>query len=75
MLRFVYPKRRSRKEGTRENVSVSLRRRNKILIRGRWREPTGWERAWGGEGAGKGEGDVGVLDQVWGGIEEIPRWP
>ena len=44
--------------------SERLRRGNTIAIGGRWREGTGWER-----------GVWGVQDQVWGGTEEMARWP
>ena len=34
----------------------SLRRRNEIVIRGRWRKGTAWERGWGGIRIRCGEG-------------------
>ena len=37
------------KEGPSEDASIPLRRRNKIIIVGRGKEGTRWERAGGGE--------------------------
>jgi hypothetical protein len=36
-------------ECSNEDAGISLRRGNKLVIRGRWREGTRWERGWGGE--------------------------
>jgi hypothetical protein len=44
----------------------SLRRGNKIVIKGKWREGTGWKRGW--------EGNESCSIR-WGGTGEIGRWP
>ena len=38
------PKNLGNKESPREDVRITLRRGNKIVIRGRWKEGTGWIR-------------------------------
>jgi hypothetical protein len=59
MVHATDPKKLNKKAGTSKDAWISLRRGNKIFIRGRWREGTGRE----GDGEGTGE----VWDQVWGG--------
>jgi hypothetical protein len=49
MLYSTYPKKLNKKEGTSEEALISLRRGNKVVIRGRWREVTGREGGWGRE--------------------------
>ena len=52
MLHSTDTKKLNKKEGPVKNVRISLRRGNKIVIGGRWREETGWERGWGKEWGG-----------------------
>jgi len=47
MLQSTDPKKLSNKESLKEDVGISLRRRNKIDIVNGWREQTGWERGCG----------------------------
>jgi hypothetical protein len=49
MLQSTDPQKLNKKEGTSKDARISLRRGNKIIIRGRWRERTWWERGWRGE--------------------------
>ena len=49
MLHSTDPKKLNKKEGPSADAWILLKRGNKIVIRGRWREGTGWERRWGGE--------------------------
>jgi hypothetical protein len=44
MLHSTDPKKLNKKEGWNEDAWISLRRGNKIVIGGRWREGTWWER-------------------------------
>ena len=46
MSYFPEPEKLKKKEGTSEDACVSHRRGDKIVIRGRWKEGTGWERGW-----------------------------
>jgi hypothetical protein len=43
------PRKLNNKEGPRENISISLIRRNKIVIGVGGRERTRWEKEWRGE--------------------------
>jgi hypothetical protein len=63
MLHSTDLKKLNKKESTNDDAWISLRRGNKIVKSGRWKEGT--ER----------EVDGGIHDQVWGGIGEIARWP
>ena len=47
ILHFTDPKKLNKKKGPSEEAWVSLRRGNKIVLRGRWRERPGWNRGWG----------------------------
>jgi hypothetical protein len=67
MLHSTDPKKLNKKEGTSEDVGLSLRRKNEIVIRGRWRERPLSER--GRKETGRCSGSV------WGGTEEIAKWP
>jgi hypothetical protein len=49
MLCYTDPQKLNEKEGTRKDALISIRKGNKIVIRGRWREETGRESGWGGE--------------------------
>ena len=40
------PKKLNKKKDLSKEALTSLRRGNKIVIRDRWREGTGWEREW-----------------------------
>jgi len=44
ILYSTYPKKVSNKEGPKEDALISLRRGNKIDIRGEWREEIVWKR-------------------------------
>jgi hypothetical protein len=44
MLHSTDPKKLKQKEVTSKDILISHRMWNKIVIRGRWREVTGWER-------------------------------
>ena len=44
MIHPTDPKKLSNKEDPMEDSLISLRRGNRIFIRHRWREVTGWER-------------------------------
>ena len=68
MLHSTDPRRLERKEGTSKDAQVSLGRGNKIVLRGRWREGTGWKRRLGGECWWGSESGVG---RGWG----IAEWP
>jgi hypothetical protein len=57
-----------KKEGSREDTSIRLRRGKEIITGGRRREGGTWV----GKGREKGNGDQ---DQVWGGAGEKPRGP
>ena len=49
-------KKLNKKEGTSEEALISLRRGNKVVIRGRWGEGTGRKRGWWrGSGSGVGK--------------------
>ena len=48
MLHSTDPKKLNKKEGPIEKACISLRRGNKIIIRGRWREET-WRKENGGQ--------------------------
>lgn len=50
------PKKLSNKEGPKEDAWISSRRGNEINFWGGWREGTGWEGKWGGQGWGLGVG-------------------
>ena len=52
MLQSPSPKKLSYKEGPNQYAWISLRRGNRIDIRGRWRGGPGWERRWGYEQKG-----------------------
>jgi hypothetical protein len=45
---------------------MSLRSRNKIVVGGRWREGTGWERGWGARWEW-------FQDQLWEKAKEMAR--
>jgi hypothetical protein len=44
MLHSTDPKKLNKKKSPSENAQISLRMGNKIIIRERWKEGTGWER-------------------------------
>jgi hypothetical protein len=54
MLYSTDLKKLNKKEGPSKHAWVSHRKGNKIVIEGRWREGTGWERGLGEEGSGSG---------------------
>ena len=62
MLHSTDPKKLKQKEVTSKDILISHRMWNKIVIRGRWREVTGWEREW-----------IGSFKIRCG--EEYERWP
>jgi hypothetical protein len=66
MLQSTDPKKLSNSEGPREDVWISLRRGNKIVIWSGWRERTGWERGYGEEWR-RGEWRVGRAGEENGG--------
>jgi len=49
-------------EKHKEDAWISLKRENKIVIRSRWREGTGWESVW--------EKNEGVQVQMWQGMRD-----
>jgi hypothetical protein len=58
MLYSTDPKKLNKKEGPSKDAWISHRRGNKIVIRCRGREGSGWEREFG-------EGNGGIQDWVW----------
>jgi hypothetical protein len=67
ILHSTDPKKQNKKEGLSENAWISLRRGNKIVIRGKWMEGTGKEWRWREE--------WGIQDQVWRRTGKMTRWP
>ena len=47
------PKKLNKKEDTSEDACISLRRGNKIVLGGRWRAETEWEKGWEKNGSGQ----------------------
>jgi hypothetical protein len=55
ILQSTNPKKLCNKEGPKKDAWISLRRENKIDIRGEWTEGTEWQKGWGGK-QGRGSG-------------------
>ena len=57
MLNSADPEKLNKKEITRKDARISLRRGNEIVVRGKWREEL--------DGGWNGKGNERVWNQVW----------